>query len=152
MLAPLALRPNSPRHVLSKVHRSPIHLSRFEFFKNHIVEKNNAFADFLTRWSKGYRSASAHTNLIAALYHDIIPTLIDTAALSVTDIKRDQENYATPTKAVKNIEGVYQMSGKIWIRNEATGMKLKIAVPFNCGETRHRAYTTNMDTIDREYW
>lgn len=49
VFAPLALCPNSPRHVLSKVHRWAIHLSRFEFVIDYIEGANNVFADVLTR-------------------------------------------------------------------------------------------------------
>lgn len=112
VFAPLVLRPNFLKHVLSKLHWWAIHLSRFEFFINRIEGKTNVLTDILTRWSKGYSSTSAPTNLIAALCHDIIPTLLDTEPLSVTEIKREQEKYTPPTKAIKRIEVVSQMNGK----------------------------------------
>lgn len=52
VLAPLALRAKSLRHVLSKAHRWAIHLSRFEFVIDRIEGINNVFADALTDWSK----------------------------------------------------------------------------------------------------
>lgn len=68
-------------------------------------------ADILTRWSKGYRSTSAHANVIGALYNDLIPTSTDTADITVIDIKLEHEKYTPPTKAVKQMEGVYEING-----------------------------------------
>lgn len=48
----LALRPNSTKHVLLKVHRWAIHLYCFELLLNDIEGAPNIFADMLTRWSK----------------------------------------------------------------------------------------------------
>lgn len=66
---PFVLRPNTPRHVLFKVHWWVIPLSRFEFFMYYIESVNCIFADILTRWFKGYRAVSVKR--IAALYMDI---------------------------------------------------------------------------------
>lgn len=134
VFAPLALRPSSPRHVLSKVHRWAIHLSRFEFFINHIEGASNVFADILTRWSKGYRVTSAQTDMIAALYKDIIPSSTDTPAVLMTDIKLEQAKYRPPDSVSKEDDGVYRINGKIWIPNDATNMKLMIAVHSHCRE------------------
>lgn len=43
------------------------------------------------------------------------------------------------------------MNGKIWIPNEATNLKLRIAVQSHCGEKEHRAYTAAIDTSNSEY-
>lgn len=66
--APLTLRPNSPIHVLSKVHWRVIHLLRFEFMIDHIEGENNVFANVLARWSKGYRNIRAQQKKLLLHY------------------------------------------------------------------------------------
>lgn len=48
LFAPMALHPNTQRHVLVKVHRCTIYLSRFQFSIEHIDGKDNVGADMLT--------------------------------------------------------------------------------------------------------
>lgn len=104
--APLAFRPNSPRDVLSKVHRWAVHLSRFEFFINHIEGANNVSADMLTRWSKKYRAASAHR--LAALYTDTVPSAHEVDTIAVEKIINEQQKHQCPAGMKKNDDGVYK--------------------------------------------
>ena len=55
VFAPLALEPALGRHIVSKVQRWALFLSRFPYVIEHIEGKSNIFADILTRWTKGYR-------------------------------------------------------------------------------------------------
>lgn len=57
-LAPFALLPNSPRHVLFKCHSGAIHLSLYEILDNHIEGNKNVFANNLTKWSKEDRETT----------------------------------------------------------------------------------------------
>lgn len=150
--APLALRPNSPRHVLSNLHRWASHFSRFKFHINHIEGSNIVFADILTRWSKGYRSVKAQTKLIAALYGDIMPSSTEMKSVSVEEVGREQRKHSTPGDAVRDEEIIYLMEGKIWIPSIATNVKLRIEVEAHCGERGHKAFAATLHTISSEYW
>lgn len=152
VFAPLALRPNSPRHVLSKVHRWAIHLSRFEFFINHIEGSNNVFADILTRRSKGYRSNSARTNMIAALFKDITPTMEETVPVSIEEVKQLQSKQKHPSGTKLDADGVCMHDHQIWIPTEANDVKLRIIVEAHCGDQGHRAYDATLEIVQHTYW
>ena len=55
----LAFEPALGRHVVSKVQRWALFLSRFDYVIEHIPGYCNVFADMLTQWAKGYRIDSA---------------------------------------------------------------------------------------------
>lgn len=113
VFAPFALPSNSPRHVLSKVHRRAIHLSRFEFFINHFDGTNNGFADIVTRWSKDYQIKQAHGKVIAALYHDITPASTKITTISLAEIKEKQSKFQPPDQALESEDGIYRRDSRI---------------------------------------
>lgn len=106
LFAPLALRPNSPRHVLSKVHRWAIHLSQIEFFIDHIENANKVFADILTRWPKEYRVAL--TQRFDALYMGIVPSAHGMEAIAVEGIISEQQKHHSSDKVQKDDDEVYK--------------------------------------------
>ena len=55
VFAPLALEPALGWHVVSKVQRWALFLSKFTYVVEHIDGNNNVFADILTMWTRGYR-------------------------------------------------------------------------------------------------
>jgi len=55
VFAPLALEPSLGLHIVSKVQRWALFLSRFSYVIEHVDGASNVFADILTRWTKGYR-------------------------------------------------------------------------------------------------
>lgn len=152
VFAPLALRPNSPRHVLSKVHRWAINLSRFQFHINHIKGVNNVLADTLTRWSKGHRTISAKPGSIAALYQDIVPTAASRATINIEDIKREQANNPATETNVQHKDGIMYKDNTIWIPEKAKDLKLRIVVEAHCGERGHRAHASTLEVISSQYW
>lgn len=91
-------------------------------------------ADIFTKWSEAYKAISAQKNIIPTLHRDIIPKSKCLAAASVADLKREQVNYEPPVTAAKDKDGFYRMNNRIWIPNEATSLKLMIAVSYHCGE------------------
>lgn len=150
VFAPFALRPNSPRRVLSKVHRWAIHLSRFEFFIEHIDGTNNVFADILTRLSKRYRNVLAQR--VAVLYTDIVPSSSTIKAVTLTEIINEQQQQEIPKNLRRDNEGIYRKGQQIWIPEEASDLKLRITIDAHCGERGHRAYDATLETITQSYW
>lgn len=102
--APKALRTNSPRHVLSEVHKWAIHLSRFLFFNNHIEGSKNIFTEVLTQWSKGYSKTTAQR--VAALYGDIVHSTGEMNTVTMAEMVREQSKCETPVTVNKNTEGI----------------------------------------------
>ena len=55
VFAPLSLEPSLGRHIVSKVQRWALYLSKFAYVIEHVSGCENVFADILTSWLKGYR-------------------------------------------------------------------------------------------------
>lgn len=83
MFASLANGPDSPKSLLFKVYRWAINLSRFEFFIKHIEGSNYISADILIRWFKSYRSKTAKSSVMAALYKYITPATEEIVSILV---------------------------------------------------------------------
>ena len=66
VFAPLALEPVLGRHVVSKVQRWALFLSRYSYVIEHIDGDDNVFADILTRWTKGYRCGGCKLKTICS--------------------------------------------------------------------------------------
>lgn len=150
VFAPLALRPNAPRYVLSKVHRWAIHLSRFDFSIEHIDGVKNVFADLLTRWSKGHRQVSAASGKVMALYQAIVPTAQETAWPDSTTIRNAQKKANTKSEACGK-DGIWRLNGRIVIPNNATQLKLRILVAAHCGTAGHRGAEATKQKIAGEF-
>lgn len=75
VFAQLALFPNSPRYVLSKVYCWAILLSRFHLVIEHIDGSRKIFADLLTRWFKRTSFNKALCVNVAAFYLDTVPSV-----------------------------------------------------------------------------
>lgn len=137
VFAPLALRPNAPRYVLSKVHRWAIHLSRFDFNIEHIDGVKNVFADLLTRWAKGHRQSQKACGNIRALYKSIVPPANETIWPNTESIREAQAMTDTHLGQMDD-DGMRRSEGKIVIPREATQLKLSILVAAHCGSSGHR--------------
>ena len=49
------MKPRIGWHIVSKIQRCALFLSRFEYVIDHVGGIENIFADILTRWVRGYR-------------------------------------------------------------------------------------------------
>ena len=67
IFAPVALEPALGRHIVGKVQRWALYLSRFTYVIEHVDGEKNVFADILTRWLKGYRSEKRSLRKMAKL-------------------------------------------------------------------------------------
>ncbi len=59
VFSPHSLEHALGRRIVSKVQRWELHLPKYEYVIKHIDGSENAFADILTRWTKGYRSCNS---------------------------------------------------------------------------------------------
>lgn len=67
----------------------------------------------LTRWSRGTRVTRAETNMIAALYNDMISLSTDTPAVILKDINTEQDKFEPPVFSSKGDDEVYRKTGKM---------------------------------------
>lgn len=92
----LALQPCSSKNLLSMLHRLAIHLSRFEFFIEHMEGSKNLFAnilEILTRGSKGYKNTGVQkAEMFAVHYNDIFQASNDIKSVMMEDIAGKQES------------------------------------------------------------
>lgn len=93
------LRPNSPRYVLSNLHRWALDLSRFDFHVKHVDREWNICTDILKRWAKEYRTFELRLRTVAVFYVDLVPSTMETSQLEWDDIKQAQSLHSTPKKS-----------------------------------------------------
>lgn len=148
--APNALQPNSTRHVLSKLQRWAIHLSWFEFFIDHIQGSQNVLSDILIQWSNSYIRTSAQR--AAAFYAYIISSSEETDIVTTAEIVDEQEKHRAPAEVNAMKEDVCKEGARIWIPDDPTDLKLRIAVEGHCGDRVHRAYEVTLKIASEQYW
>lgn len=90
VVASVALRLDSPIHALSRVYKLTIHLSKFEFYTDHVEGSNNVLADLLKRLLKGYQYMKAETKSNAAMYGDIRPHSTGMTSVLTEDVRSEE--------------------------------------------------------------
>lgn len=150
VFAPLALRPSSPRYVLSKVHRWAIHLSRFDFDIEHIEGSKNVFADLLTRWAKGNRQGQIASGNVMALYSSLVPSADENLWPDVAGIARAQRT-AGISGEKEDGDGVQRIKGKVIVPKNATDLKLQILTAAHCGSSGHRGAGATANKVGAEF-
>lgn len=68
---------------------------------------NNVYEDILTRWSKDYRSMKAQTEMISALYDDIMTSPAEMIYTMTEDVRCEQRKHSPLYKAMKVEKGTY---------------------------------------------
>lgn len=124
----IALRPNSPRYVLTKVHRRAIHLLCYSFVIKHIDGRKEVLADVLTRRFWGHPARKAICGEIAVLYKCIVFRAECMYDIPVKDIVEGQGSQGPPTNAVKSDDSIWEKGNRIWVPDQAEEINLKIMV------------------------
>lgn len=155
IFAPTAFDSTLGKHVISKVHRWAMFLSRFDFVIEHIDGELNVFADILTRWLKGYKKNFASTHHICALSHaseQLIPSLDAVLLPSMEEIKAKQTEHENPENYTLGENDMVMLSGRIWIPNDDE-LKLRILVGSHCGINGYRgAQATESIVKESFHW
>lgn len=93
---PLAMRPSLGRHIVNKVQRWALFISRFMYTIEHVEGKRNITADMLTRWYVGSRNNRVMSRCITKLLlsQDIVGSTCDDAFswVSSSMIQQAQSN------------------------------------------------------------
>jgi len=120
VFAPLVLEPALGRHIVSKVQRWALFLSKFNYVIEHIRGDENVCADILTRWTRGYRNEK---QLLCSIVLEEAAQLIP-AADSITwpdreVIRSSQQRYTRADGLVfDESERIWKRGSKIWIPEE----------------------------------
>lgn len=147
----MTFKPNSPRHVLHKVHRRAINIFRFQFYINHIERIRSVFANILARCSKRHGTISAKPASIAALYRDIVPEAAKLTTSNIQSIKRGQTSNPVTEANVQHKDGIMYNDNRIWILEKPKDLKLRIIVDPHSGGRRHRAQASTLEVISNKY-
>lgn len=124
----LALRTNSPRNVLSKVHRWAIILSRFHFVIKHIDGTKRVLTDLLTRWSRGYIPNKVNCASVTELYWSFVTNSKRISESSRDEIRRVQHRREQHIWAARDKDGLLSIAEKIWIPDNALELKLNTMI------------------------
>lgn len=91
----------------------------------------------LTRWSKGYRAASAQN--VFELFTAFVPLAHEAKSIAVQQLINKQQKHQHPVGIEKKDDGVYKKGQQTWILDEAYNFKVRIKVDAHCRERGHRA-------------
>ena len=116
---PLALDPTLGRHIVNKVQRWGLFLSRFSYAIEHVDGECNVMADIMTRWWRRYRckrqSARRITHLL--LKQDIVNSPLEENFHwpNAVEIAASQKKYSKEsTGKVNKAEGdLWNIGGKV---------------------------------------
>ncbi|MEM7504931.1 MAG: RNase H-like domain-containing protein [Pseudomonadota bacterium] len=94
VFAPTAIEPTLGRHVVCKVQRWALFLSRFSYTLEHVAGSDNIFADILTRWTKGHRRQqqphAALCSLLLSGHEQVVPSGDEQHWPTLVDIRAAQ--------------------------------------------------------------
>ena len=165
LYSPLALEPKLGRHVVTKVQRWALFLTRFSYRIHHLSGEENVFADIMTRWFRGYRGCLTDSeqelcrrvNRLALVTPPAYtsPTLAHSEWPSSATIVREQRKHAADVPAeAKRADGVWRLpNGRIWIPAGAHKLQLSILIVGHAGASGHRgAYATRASVAEFFYW
>ena len=156
VFAPLTLEPALGRHILSKVQRWALFLSRFSYVIEHVHGETNVFADILTRWTKGYRNEKRILRTIYSLLesaNQVIPSADDFIWPDQDIMRRSQEGASRYRSGCKlNPETkLWEKNGLVWTPEKDLELQLKVLVASHCGSIRHRGSEATKSVLKKNF-
>lgn len=152
---PLAFNSSLGRHIVNKVQRWALYLSKFMYTIEHIQGAKNVAADMLTRWYVGYRGKPLMARRIKAmvLSGDLIPSTNDKDFMWPTkdDIFGCQACTSKPKGLVTNTEGIYLLNNLIWIPEQSIDIQMKLIVAAHCGTAGHRGAVATFNALREKF-
>ena len=158
VFAPLALEPALGRHIVSKVQRWALYLSRFSYVIEHVAGPKNVAADMLTRWAKGYRrdrsERPAVCSMTLAEAKQLVPRPDEIQWPQMAAIQASQS--ASPDRPdclqYDNAESVWKKGEAMWIPGKDVELQLKILVISHCGLVGHRGAVATASIVAETFW
>ena len=151
---PLALDPTLGRHIVNRVQRWGLFLSRFSYAIEDVDGECNVMADIMTRWWRGYRgkrqSARRITHLL--LKQDIVDSLLEENfhwpnAVEIAE-KYSKENTGKGNKAEGDL---WNIGGKVWIPPKNSELQIKLLVVGHFGPSGHRGNEATLSILRASY-
>ena len=158
VFAPLALEPALGRHIVSKVQRWALYLSRFPYVIEHVDGVDNVCADILTRWTRGYRnerqSRQAVCSMVLEDSSQMIPAADEFAWPDFHMIRASQRKHQQRPPGLSWCDSMRQwtMEQRIWIPSEDLELQLKILVVSHGGTIRHRGMDGTKSVVKEHFW
>ena len=160
VFAPLALEPALGRHVVSKVQRWVLFLSKYTYFIEHIDGDDTVFADILTRWTKGYRNEGYELKTICSLLVQRAEQMAPAAEnIEWPDMENFRGSQAQNDGNQKiglrfdEVDGLWKMNDRIWIPSADEELQLKLMVVSHCGIMGHRVADATKSVLrETFYW
>lgn len=128
VFALLAIEPALGRHVVSKVQRWALYLSRFSYVIEHIGGSANVFADILTRWARGYRNEQKLLRVSRIIVTDAEKMMLSTENLQWPDMQairnaqQEERTHVPSGVSFDKRDTLWKRKGLIWIPEAALGL------------------------------
>ena len=154
VFAPLSMEPSLGRHIVSKVQRWALYLSRFHYAIEHIAGDENVFADILTRWVRGYRNEKSMVCSILLQEADqLVPSADSIIWPDISVLKTSQAQHSPPDSvSLDQSHGLYKRGNRIWIPDADLELQLKVMVCSHCGSIGHRGCDATRSIILESFW
>ena len=138
VFAPLALEPSLGRHIISKVQRWALYLSRFSYTIEHISGDKNVCADMLTRWTRGNRTTEYRPSMCSLLLESseqLIPKADEIVWPDMETFRKSQSNeHRRPDGLVMDkSDGLWKNGTCIWIPENDKELQMKVLVISHSG-------------------
>lgn len=149
---PMAMEPALGRHIVTKVQRWALFLSRFNYTIEHIPGKSNVMADIMTRWYGGYRGPKKVKRIGPIMsQRDIVESTEDPEFIwpTMNDICESQKTFKNemPKNCALGSQGERELNGKIWIPSSDSELQMKLIVVAHCGKAGHRGSDSTLSAV-----
>lgn len=153
---PLALDASLGRHVVNKVQRWGLYLSKYSYIIEHVEGEKNVMADIMTRWCRGYRGKRLTVKRVThlLLQQDVVESPLDKGFHwpDAADISKEQHGHEEEASdLVKKSDAVWMIDGKTWIPDACPELQLKLLVISHCGRSGHRGREATLSILKEGY-
>lgn len=158
VFAPLAMEPVLGRHVVSKVQRWALFISRFAYVIEHIEGKSNICADMLTRWTRNYRSDRSERQMICSMLlteaEQVVPSPDDFIWPRLDTIRASQKLRSQRPHGLlfDKSNQLWKYNGRIWIPQEDKELQLKLLIVSHSGAMGHRGCDATASVLSEMFW
>jgi len=158
---PMSIEPAMGRHIVNKVQRWALFLSRFHYTIEHIAGDSNVMADVMTRWFVGYRQKKLTSKITAirkthSHTEDIVSSPLSSSFIWPTPdtIRKSQQQHIQdkPNGCELHDQGLVITKKKIWIPQQDVQLQMKLLVISHCGQNGHRGSTATINILSENYW
>lgn len=158
---PLSMEPAMGKHVVNKVQRWALYLSRFQYTIEHISGDSNVMADIMTRWFAGYRKKKITSRVTAIrmthnIENDIVQSPLSKSFIwpNAEAILASQQKHIAnaPEDSENHEQKPIMIMKKIWIPQQDVELQMKLLVISHCGYNGHRGTESTLSILSEKYW